>query len=407
MNKDFLLNESKTFCMLPWVHINTTPAGSVQPCCIMSPGHNLGTTTQMSLDSAINCSSMRNLRLDMLNGITNSMCQLCYSHEKQGIKSFRQSANLDWGEYVDVVDNTGDDGSIENFKMRYFDIRFSNICNFKCRTCNSDFSSQWEIEDKKFNVSYARGVPKNNSATLVSEIISQIPNIKMAYFAGGEPLITEEHYILLEEMIRADRTDIELRYNTNLSNLKFKDKDLMGLWRNFKNKVRVQASIDHYGERAEYIRHGTDWAMIEDNLNIIRSAPQIIVQLNTVVSVFNCLTLHDFYSYLIDRGLYVSKDYSYLQYHMSGPSHYSCHILPDKYKKMGVTNLNKAIDMLKKLGFDGEKQSYFAKSIDWLLAGNTWNENKDMFRTEIKRLDTIRGEQFTQVFPELAGLIDE
>ena len=40
-------------------------------------------------------------------------------------------------------------GRIIKFRMRYFDIRFSNICNFKCRTCGSAFSSQWEARRLK------------------------------------------------------------------------------------------------------------------------------------------------------------------------------------------------------------------------------------------------------------------
>ena len=107
--------------------------------------------------------------------------------------------------------------------MRYFDLRFSNICNFKCRTCNYEYSSQWEQEDKR------RGIKRpiinfaKEDTALLQDVINQIPNIETAYFAGGEPLITEEHYIIIEEMIRKNRTDIKLMYNTNLSNFKFKN----------------------------------------------------------------------------------------------------------------------------------------------------------------------------------------
>ena len=123
------------------------------------------------------------------------------------------------------------------------------------------------LEDLKNNLPYARIYPKNDNPDFLKEIIEQVPNFKTAYFAGGEPLITEEHYILLEEMIRTGASNtVSLRYNTNLSNFKFKDKDILSLWKHFKKKIDIYASVDHYGERAEYIRHGTNWATVEENL---------------------------------------------------------------------------------------------------------------------------------------------
>ena len=32
--KDLLLKRSDTFCMIPWVHMHTTPTGQGAPCCI-------------------------------------------------------------------------------------------------------------------------------------------------------------------------------------------------------------------------------------------------------------------------------------------------------------------------------------------------------------------------------------
>ena len=62
------------------------------------------------------------------------------------------------GKYFDDVIATTDmnTGRIINFRMRYFDIRFSNICNFKCRTCGSAFSSKWEQEDLESRIRIRR-----------------------------------------------------------------------------------------------------------------------------------------------------------------------------------------------------------------------------------------------------------
>jgi hypothetical protein len=46
-------------------------------------------------------------------------------------------------------------------------------------------------------------------------------------------------------------------------------------------------------------------------------------------------------------------------------------------------------------------------AINWATSKNTWDEHKDLFRAEIVRLDTIRNENFTTVFPELSGLMHD
>ena len=48
------------------------------------------------------------------------------------------------------------------------------------------------------------------------QLYDQIPHMYQLYFAGGESTIIEEHYTLLEEVIkRGYAHKIELRYNSN------------------------------------------------------------------------------------------------------------------------------------------------------------------------------------------------
>lgn len=404
------LTGSKTFCMAPWIHIYSSPSGEAAPCCIAeSCAHGgVGDTRTQSLMEVVNSPKMNRLRKDMLTGESNTECKKCYAHDAQGVLSSRSMLNKEFEEFYDeCMENTNMDGSLNEFKMRYFDIRFSNICNFKCRTCGAGFSSQWEQEDLKNNVNYARIYPKNDNPNFLQEIKDQVSNLKSAYFAGGEPLITEEHYILLEEMIRTGKAEyINLRYNTNLSNFKFKNKDILALWKHFKSGVTIYASIDHYGERAEYIRHGTDWAIVEENLLKAKQTPYIHLTMNTVLSVFNFLTIGDFYQYLIDKKLYTPKNRIFTLYNMSTPEHYTCHILPEEYKIKGKESLTKAIQLLEQKQFRQPAIQQLQDALPWALLYNTWDAHKYAFRSEIQRVDNIRGEDFTKVFPELAPLLE-
>lgn len=404
-----ILTEGKSFCIIPWIHLHTSPSGVAAPCCIAescATEDGVGNSRTESLYDIVNSDKMKQLRLDMLNGVRNKECVKCHNHEDQGVMSFRKHANRDYEKYFDeVISNTMADGSVNDFKMRYFDIRFSNICNFKCRTCGSGFSTQWEQEDIKNKVWFAKPIPKNDNPDFLQEVVGQIEHLDTAYFAGGEPLITEEHYVMLEEMIRSGRTDVQLSYNTNLSNLKFKDKDLLSLWGKFDKHIMIYASVDHYGDRAEYIRSGTDWAVVENNFLTAKKTPYIHLQMNTVLSVFNCLTIHEFYQYLIDKQLYKPKDNVYSLYNMSTPEHLSCHILPPALKERGKLSLENAIKTMRSHKFTDGKINELEKSIGWIYARDTWDEQKTKFQQELTRLDRIRGESFERTFPELVELL--
>lgn len=415
VNKEHLLTHSKTFCMLPWVHLHTTPEGIAAPCCIAKSANNytpdltpIGNSRESRLMDLVNSPEMRKIRMDMLQGVKSDHCIKCYMHEEQAIDSARQFANREYGEYFDRAFAYTDlaTGHLDKFEMVYFDIRFSNICNFKCRTCGAGCSSQWEQEDLANNVSYAKSIPKNDNKQFLQDVVEQIDYMKTAYFAGGEPLITEEHYVILEEMIRRGKTDIVLRYNTNLSNLKFKNKDIFGLWKHFKNKIIINASIDHFGERAEYIRHGTDWGVVETNFLNAKSKPYISLQANTVISAFNYLSLAEFYEYLVQHKMFTPDDETFTAYSMMTPEYLSAHILPKSYKQTGRINMKKLIHVLNAHQIKEFNINHIAESVPWAESLNSWNKQSDKFKSEIERLDKIRGENFTSVFPELAGLLD-
>ena len=423
IDKNHLLNESKEFCMMPWIHLHTTPAGASAPCCIgrsITSPDGMGNAANHSLLELVNSEKMKQLRLDMLSGKRNNECSSCHVQEEHGQKSHRMHTNEQRAHFFDeAVLNTHEDGSVTNFKMREFDMRFSNLCNFKCRTCTQEYSSAWEQENKIHDKAQYRRIPKINNKQLLQEAIDHIPHMELAYFAGGEPLMMEEHYIMLEEMIRQKRTDIQLRYSTNFSNLKFKNKDLLGLWKHFERPIMVFASIDHVGERAEYIRSGTDWGKVEENYLLASSIPNIKMSVNAVLSVFNYLTFDKFYQYLIDKNMYLPALFVNTVYFMQDPSYLTCHLLPtEDLRTTGKESINRTVDYMKLKGFSSNHYENLLLTPDWVDAKHTWNDMYDdnsgqptitvgeQFKREIARLDKVRGDNFTKVFPELAILLD-
>lgn len=401
VEKTHLLNDSKVFCMFPWVHLNATPKGDIYPCCSNDYTDPIGNTADMTLEQAFNSDYMKQLRLNMLAGRASNICTFCYNHEKASPHSFRTYSMDHFSKYFDeAMAMTNKDGSVDEFKMRYFDIRFSNICNFKCRTCGTEFSSQWALEDKKtFNPDGPIIIHVDDQkGHVLEEMLKQVEHVDLAYFAGGEPLITQEHYVILEELIRQGKTDTVLRYNTNASTLNYKHYDIVELWSHF-DRVEVSCSIDHFGDRAEIIRHGTDWERVKHNMIVLRGLKCVDFQINTVLSIFNYMTLVEFYDHMIELELVdVEKDWYHSLYQAVHPRHYSARALPREMKKIAREKIEARFTGRSCIDRLAHEAMRFAEEED------LWDEVKDAFFHNTLRLDDIRNEDFFTAFPELQPL---
>jgi len=420
-NIDLQAVKETSLCALPWLHIHLSPDNHIQPCCITNPEKSLDIKGKQEdgIMDWMNSPAMSQIRLQMLNGEQPDACKTCYHQEQSTLESFRKTSLREYSEYLpNALDNTNEDGTLEEFKMRYLDMRFSNLCNMKCRTCGSGYSSQWEIEDAKEGIKYNGLKNPVDQPRIQRDLYEQIPNLQRAYFAGGEPLITEDHYELLEEMIRQGRTDILLSYNTNLSKLKFKDKDLMDLWGRFKNRIQVYGSLDHFGDKAEYIRHGTKWNEVMKNYRTLLRSPITELSITTSVSIFNYASLTDFFDYLIDNDVapWIAGNRGAWQLNpIYGPEEFSFQTMPtDLKEEVAKQQLEYSETKLKALSNNSsimyaqvEQLMNMIKQLHVLAKSTSkWEQHSDRFKNEVAKIDRRRGEIFTNTFPELANLVN-
>lgn len=390
MNKDknFLLNQSKSFCMLPWLHIHTTPQGKIMPCCIADMD-----IEKHSLRHAFHSDEMNTLRKNMLEGVQNKACDACYMMDPYGETSRKHHNKLFAHRFDELVPQTKEDGSLDTFKLHYYDIRFSNVCNMKCRMCNSDYSSQWAAE---------KGLPSKypNDFYLV-EVLERIDDLELAYFAGGEPLVSEHHYTILEQLIRKNK-DIPLIYSTNASILKFKDKDLLDLWKNF-SKIDLRVSMDHYGEKAEYIRHGTVWENVKKNILTVKQLDNVNLSLLTVVNLYNYLDLPNIHKYILDNQLLKITN-NWLLFKMNYPEHLTSQALPEHIKNQAKETLTSYVNGLD-INYSHIKNQILS-TIKYTESEHTYSLHKEQLISEIKHLDNIRKEDFVKTFPELESIVN-
>ena len=305
------LKDNKNFCILPWIHLNTQPNGDVYQCCMAPYRTTCGSTTSNTLEEIWNNDYMKTLRLNMLNDKPSSSCSRCYTLEQSGIPSSRESFNKKFKHKIEeLVPKTQLDGSLPDMQLVYWDFRFSNICNFKCRMCGPALSSLWQEEHDKINniKSKEKIIHINNySVDTVSFYIDKyIDVVEEIYFAGGEPLLMDEHYYILDELLKRNRCDVYLRYNTNLSKLTYKSKNVLDYWKQFSH-VHVYASFDAIGSLAEYIRHGTKWKTIENNIKKITSMNVDYFGVSSSIQIFNIFDIPDLIDRMIELGVDPNK----------------------------------------------------------------------------------------------------
>jgi radical SAM protein with 4Fe4S-binding SPASM domain len=405
------LTHSETFCMLPWMHMHAFPDGRVYPCCLAEYFHPVGDLRKNTMREVWNQDKYKAMRVNMLADKPCIECTKCYEQERHGAFSMRNDANRNYGHMIKEVNQTQADGTHDEFKIRYWDVRFSNLCNFRCRSCGPIFSSNWYSDHVKLynrkpdvlgrdmeRVEYAAG----DEDSMERQMVEHVPYLEQVYFAGGEPLIMKEHYTLLEKLIEAGKTDIRLQYNTNFSELAFKDKHVFEYWRHFKN-VSVGASLDGMGAQAELIRKGADWRQTVNNRErMMREVPHVDFYVSSTVSSMNVLHVLKFHKEWTRLGLIKAKDWNINL--CQSPDWYRPDIFPTWFKEQEIYPAYEAHiawldpqDSLRRATTGYQSLISLMKATD---ASTHWPR----FVEECAKLDAVRGEDFWATFPEFDKL---
>lgn len=405
----FLLTESKTFCMYPWVHLHLYPTGDAKPCCMAEHKfvNPLGNANKTSLREIWNSQGMKTLRQNMLNETPSAECTRCYEKEASGFFSGRRSANKHYGHKIAMVNETQNDGHLDRFEMSYWDLRFSNLCNLRCRSCGHMFSSQWYQDQVALA---GPGYAKNNKPLFYAgrhetdiweQLLEHIDYVEQIYFAGGEPLIMDEHYRILEELERREMWHVRLIYNTNFTQVKLKDRYVFDYWRKF-DSVAVGASLDAMGPRAEYIRKGTVWNTVEDNRQrMLDTCPEVDFYISPTVSILNALHVPDFHQDWVERGLLCHQDLNVNL--LQDPAYLRVDIATTELKQRIQTRVEQHIEWLK----PHDRLQRATEGFQSLIKFMNTTDNQaliEQFWSNTNQLDQIRGENLLDIIPELAIL---
>ena len=280
------MNRPENLCLAPWVHTYLSPQTERRMCCASrEPAQNFeqyidtssgtGKYIPVTLEAHWNSDHMRSVRRRMMAGETLSECEVCNDRLLNTNVYRTYFDHLFEHKLPEVFATTSEDGSTTMSPVSW-DYRFSNLCNFKCRTCGDMLSSSWETEQKQHDmVDYSNS--KNNwmvpairqeisryqDTQIESEFSSAVEShsVEEIYWVGGEPLMYEQHWRYMKRIVElGDGHKLYARYNTNLSRVDYRG---VNLYRDILANIRdwqICASLDGTGAVGEYVRTGLSYS---------------------------------------------------------------------------------------------------------------------------------------------------
>lgn len=305
-----------TFCPFPFMHLNMWMDGRLKPCCVAKdyiPDVNI---FEDGLEKSYNSEGYKQLRVDMMNGKENKLCSGCYDSEKGGAYSYRNELS---DKYLDLkeslLEKTKSDGETE-LDFKHLDLRPSNICNLKCRTCSPDYSTNWISEHKSYSKEMGWedfAGHSLNTKTYELDIKSEyIKDVEHIYIAGGEPLYMKQMYNFIDSL--ENKENIGLFINTNLTVIN--KETFFDRFKDFKI-VHLHISCDGRGDVGEFVRTNKKWSIFEENLKFVKELRErddinLKYNIQSTVSVLNCFHLFELRYWMMNEGyIYGDIDFTF------------------------------------------------------------------------------------------------
>jgi hypothetical protein len=282
-----------TLCMAPWTHTYLSPQTERRLCCASrEPAQSFeqyidtesgtGQYHPITLEEHWNSNHMRSVRRRMMAGETLPECAVC-NEKLLNTDVYRSYFNRLFGHKYNKLWASTDATGYTTMKPVSWDYRFSNLCNFKCRTCGDMLSSAWETEQRQHNMidwtnsknnwmqpEIKRKITAFQDSQIEKEFAEAVEQhrVEEIYWVGGEPLMYEQHWRYMKRIVElGDGPRVYARYNTNLSRVDYKGINLFQDILTWVRDWQICASIDGTGAVGEYIRTGLNY---QDWLNNFR-----------------------------------------------------------------------------------------------------------------------------------------
>lgn len=370
-------NTNKFFCYFPFVHANIRANKNRQVAPCWRSDEILGNLDDNTLEEIWNGEAYAQLRQKFLNGEKPEGCARCWKLEENNETKNLSLRSWYLEHYAKYADN------IENPQLKSIELRFSNLCNYSCLHCGSQHSTSWNNKLKKYKGLEKFQSVNNRDPRIITqaEIDSMIPlfaTVDEIRITGGEPLTDPVFYYFLESVPLEVAKNIELLIVSNLSTLKYEEKDAMPLFEKFK-EVKLRASVDADEETYSYFRSGGDIETVKENITRIQSYNNnVSISGVCAVNILNITRLENIVKFHEDRNMFFK-----VMFVQERPHHLDIRNLPTQIKQ----TISK-IDITK---FNSHNQKEVQRVLDFMNSSEAsethWNDLKE-YLTHIDKLNS-------------------
>jgi len=368
------MNQPNTFCKAPFRSVVVDNNGTLMPCCEFMKHES--SLPEYSIYEYEDYKSDTTLRQKMINGEVDAGCAYCIAREKNGINRRKYHSRLFKEEYETFTKDTFDVGHLE--------LRLGNLCNLKCTMCGPYASTTWSSEIKKnltafseFGIDDERNdfkwINDINAIELIKDILKNCISVN---FGGGEPLMHPS----INEFLKEIDTSAELSFNTNGTKL---DNTTLELLENRPN-LKIVISVDGVGKHNDYIRSGSKWNDIENNINKLKQR-NIQIYFYYILQHTSLFTFAPLYQYCIENKIELVIGEIY-----GGSVDGSGHLTLASADADDVTQFQ---DWLTKIN---SPKLYTVKK--WIMNYKYDHELHLRFKKYFEMLDLIRGTNFNETF---------
>jgi MoaA/NifB/PqqE/SkfB family radical SAM enzyme len=406
---------SKTFCVLPFIHSYFATDGHAS-LCVISPDPLLGgpeggglNVSRHSLPDIFHSPAMDDARRQLLEGKELKACTVCYDAERLGAESHRLRFNTYWQRRrPDLMARIRERQEKAAFdKPLSADFRFGNLCNLRCQICNPHNSSQIErdaVLSKWRDAKYVRMKGRYqgewyDAPELADEVGEFSSDIEFINLGGGEPSISKGVQKWFSRLIDSGQAaKIELRVQTNLTNVNPKFLDLVSQF----GQPRIYLSIDGFGPLNDYLRYPSKWRIIERNadyLGELAKRSRMSICLTPAIGAYNALSIVHLFEWAASRG------FDILANHVRNVDALDCALIPDEARALAVQRMR---DFLSSVTNPMPHQStiedlcrYLEAPVDLAYA----KACREQFHAFTREIDQDRGMRFEDYSPEMARFL--
>ena len=441
-------NYSKTFCPYPWIHVMTQPSGTVNFCCVANgqiktddsfmefDGMQTGTPILLNqggdMRDVWNSKHYKHIRRQMDTGERVVGCEPCYDLEDLGIPSYRTNYIKDWlgwhrnaDEIERIIEKSRENDYHVDEPPQYLDFRLGTMCNLRCRMCQSQNSSAiykelkddelYTQEERDFVVKHTHWndfsdytQPWFDTPEFLDSVEEWLPNVNRLYFTGGEPTIIQRTYWILEKCVELGiAKDIDLVFNSNMTNIQPRFLDLLAKFRD----VLMCLSVDGYAQYNEYIRSGSRWNIVDKHIRDYAQSEVVgNILFSPVVQIYNILNITELLDYAEEITKFSGRriDISFLMNNY--PKCLDIRNLPKHVRVEGQKRLKDWLNTSKYFK-DDERNIATVEGIIKALEDDNVNADAEkqmqIFKEYTELLDSKRDQSFKDSIPDLWRMLNE